>query len=98
MSKAAPCRQESNMAVKRGKDGRWRFRVVVRDITLDDGSHPRISGTPTENTKEAARAMEREQVQQAVEAHRNPKAVRKEIPTFEKWFHGRFWREWVVAR
>ncbi len=86
------------MAVKRGKDGRWRFRVVVRDIVLHDGSHPRISGTPTENTKEAARAMEREEVRLAVEAHRNPTAARKEVPTFDVWFNGRFWREWVVGR
>jgi integrase len=23
---------------------------------------------------------------------------KKEVPTFEKWFNGRFWTEWVVAR
>jgi hypothetical protein len=23
---------------------------------------------------------------------------RKEVPTFEEWFNGRFWREWVVGR
>jgi integrase len=86
------------MAVKRGKDGRWRFRVVVRDIMLADGTHPRISGTPTENTKEAARAMEREEVRLAIEAHRNPPAARKEFPTFDEWFNGRFWREWVVGK
>ncbi len=24
--------------------------------------------------------------------------AKKEVPTFHEWFHGRFWREWVVGR
>lgn len=81
------------MPVKRGKDGRWRYREVVE---LPNGARRRINGSAPRhcNTKAAC--------QQAFLDHlerlRNPKARRKEVPTFSEWFEGRFWREWVVAR
>ncbi len=77
------------------KDGRWRYREVVR---LPDGTRERISGTAPKhvNTKVAAQQAMREHVERILHPERTPK--RKEIPTFDDWFTGRFWREWVIAR
>lgn len=84
------------MPVKQSKkDGRWRYREVVR---LPDGTRERISGTAPKhvNTKVAAQQAMRDHVERILHPERTPK--RKEIPTFDDWFTGRFWREWVIAR
>ncbi len=69
---------------------RWHYRVMMR---LPDGSRRRIAGTPSLNTKAAAQAAERAHVERAM----NPAAQRPVVPTFAKWFNGRFWEEWVVG-
>jgi integrase len=52
------------MSVRRAKNGRWRFRVV---IDLHDGTKKRISGTVPHhnNTKEAAKQAERDAIARA---------------------------------
>jgi hypothetical protein len=80
--------------------GQWRYRKVVK---LPDGSRERISGTPSRNTREAAEQAERGHIDRVL----FPAPIKKEVPTFGKWFwgdepessepSGRFWNEWVVA-
>jgi integrase len=75
----------------------WRFRVQVATI---DGSRVPVSGT--RSTKDAAVRAEREEIRSAEAAksraaHEAQKAG-AEMPTFDKWFNGRFWQEWVVGR
>jgi integrase len=82
------------MPASRGKDGRWRYRKVVH---FHDGSAMRISGTPDINTKVAAEAAERAHIERALREAAIPGLKAKEVPTFEKWFDGRFWNEWVVG-
>lgn len=81
------------------RSGRWRYRKV---ITLPDGSRKRISGTPDKNTKKAAEEAERAHIEREnVAFYRDqhlPASARKEVPTFNEWFEGRFWREWVIGR
>ncbi|MBZ0231010.1 MAG: site-specific integrase [Deltaproteobacteria bacterium] len=83
------------MPVKQAKNGRWRYREVVR---LPDGTRERVSGTARKhvNTKVAAQQAMRAHVERILHPERTPR--RKEVPTFEEWFNGRFWKEWVVAR
>lgn len=80
------------MAVRRDSSGRWRYRKVVR---LPDGSRVRVSGTPTLNTRLAALDAERAEIEHKLRTFYEP--PRKEVPTFEDWFDGRFWNEWVVG-
>lgn len=81
------------MPMKRGKDGRWRYREVV---ALPDGTRRRMSGSAPKhcNTKAACRQSFLDHLARL----KNPKAERKEVPSFSEWFEGRFWREWVIAR
>ncbi len=82
------------MAVRRDGDGRWRYRVVV---LLPDGQKKRISGTPfNANTKAATEIAEREAIARELAGVSKP--AKKEVPTFEKWFDGRFWDEWVIGK
>src|SRR5215471_4978414 len=81
---------EDEMAVRRDRTGRWRYRTVVR---LPDGKRVRISGCPTINNKQEADREERAHIERVL----HPPA-RKEVPTFGEWFQGRYWREWVIAR
>jgi integrase len=83
------------MPVYRSNDGRWRYRETVR---LVDGNRDRISGSAPKhvNTKVAAQQAMLEHIERVLHPERTPK--KKEAPTFEDWFNGRFWKEWVVAR
>ncbi len=84
------------MPVRRDNRGRWRYRQVVQ---MPNGKSERISGSSPKhrNTKVAAQEAMREHIDRIVHPERYPRP-RKEVPTFEEWFQGRFWREWVVAR
>ncbi|HLL23855.1 MAG TPA: site-specific integrase [Kofleriaceae bacterium] len=57
----------------------------------------RISGTAPkrDNTKAAAEQAERD----AIYLVQNPTtvAMKKECPTYDDWFNGRFWKEWVIG-
>jgi integrase len=83
------------MPVRRTKDGRWRYRHVIR---YPDGTRERLTGSaPTHiNTKAAAHQAMLDHIERALHPERTPS--RKECPTFKEWFEGRFWVEWVVAR
>ena len=81
------------MPAYRDNKGKWRWRTRFR---LKSGDKVELSGTPDENTKQAAQAAEREAI--AAKKHEVAIRTRKEMPTFAEWFNGRFWREWVVGR
>jgi len=84
------------MPIRRsGNDGRWRYRHVVQK---PDGTRERISGSaPTHlNTKVAAERAMLDHIERVLHPERVP--TRKEMPTFEEWFDGRFWKEWVIGR
>jgi integrase len=78
------------MPVRRNQRGQWVYRKVVK---LWDGRRVRVFGTPQINTKLAAEKAEREHVERVL----NPPPERPEVPTYEEWFNGRFWREWVIG-
>src|SRR5690349_4918475 len=84
------------MPVRRGKDGRWRYRETVE---TPEGERVRVSGSAPrhDNSKKAAEAALHEHVDRVANPGRHPRR-RKEVESFDKWFNGRFWREWVVAR
>jgi integrase len=70
----------------------WRYR---KKIKLPNGSTLRISGMPQINTKEGALKAERAHIERVLNPPPPPK---KEVPTLDEWFHGRYWEEWVVGR
>lgn len=76
------------MPVYKDSKGKWFFKTTVREITKEDGTHPRISGYPTLNTKESALLLERQRIQQAIEDFKNPQP-RKDLPRLrdlaEQW-------------
>jgi len=82
------------MPVRRDTDGRWRYREWVK---RPDGSKIRINGTSPKDNNTKAGAQDA--LAAAIEEIRFPdrKHTRKECPTFEDWFNGRFWDEWVIA-
>ncbi|HEY0714667.1 MAG TPA: tyrosine-type recombinase/integrase [Polyangia bacterium] len=75
-------------------NGTWRFRKVVH---LPDGTKHRISGTPPINKKWAAEKEEESRVFLLFQSATNPEP-KKEVPTFEEWFLGRYMREWCEAQ
>jgi integrase len=83
------------MPVRRTSDGRWRYRHVVQN---PDGTRERLSGSaPTHiNTKVAAERAMLDHIERVLHPQRVP--TRKETPTFEEWFNGRFWDEHVLGR
>jgi integrase len=78
------------MAVRRDKNGTWRYRKVVR---MPDGTKVRISGTPTIHTKLEAERAEREHIQRVL----NPPPERKEVPTFAKFVEEKWWPTYPKA-
>lgn len=83
------------MPIRRGSDGRWRYREVVQK---PDGTRERISGSAPRhiNTKVAAQEELRRHIERILHPERAP--MKKGVMTFHEWFNGRFWREWVVGR
>ena len=82
------------MPVRRDKRGVWRYRKV---LCLPDGTRRRISGTPAINKRWAAEKAEETEIRRLLDAAAQPKP-RKEVPTFEEWFLGRYMREWCEAQ
>ena len=82
------------MAVRKEPDGRWRYRKLLRG---PDGVEVRVSGTAPKdnNTRAAAEQAEREAIYRV--QHPTAAATTKELPTYEEWFDGRFWKEWVIG-
>jgi len=93
------------MPVRRDpRTGGWYFRTTVK---TPDGERPRLFGTPgvpgpyqdLAPTKIGAQEAEQRAIKAAfAEATKAAAPPRKEVPTFDEWFTGRFWREWVVGR
>jgi integrase len=95
------------MPVRRDpRTDRWFFRTTVK---TPDGKRPRLFGTPgvpgpyqdLAATKIGAQEAEQRAIKEAFAdavAAANPPVEKKEAPTFDEWFNGRFWREWVVGR
>ncbi len=83
------------MPVRKSADGRWRYREVVE---LPDGRRERISGSASryENSKAGAQRKLLDHIERVLHPERH--CDRKETPTFDEWFNGRFWTEWVVGR
>lgn len=84
------------MPVYRGSDGRWRYRAMAEK---PDGTRIRISGSAPRhiNTKVSAQQAELDHFERVRHPERAPKK-RQEVPTFDEWFNGRFWTEWVISR
>jgi integrase len=89
------------MPVRRDeRNGNWYFRATV---VRYDGRKERVFGVPGvpgayqqfPNTKIGALAAEQRAIQLASIPPTPPTTL---VPTFEDWFHGRFWREWVIGR
>jgi len=66
-------------------------------VTLPDGNTERISGTPALNKQWAAARAEEDHVVRILDAARKPLG-RKEVPTLETWFLGRYWTEWCIGQ
>jgi integrase len=90
------------------RTGGWFFRTTVK---TPDGKKPRLYGTPgvpgpyhdLAATKIGAQEAEQRAIKQAFAeaasgAMPPAEPAKKEVPTFDEWFNGRFWREWVVGR
>ena len=91
------------MPVRRDpRTGRWFFRATIK---TPDGKKLRLFGTPgvpgpfhdLAATRIGAVEAEQRAIREAFALKPEP-SVAKEVPTFEDWFHGAFWREWVLGR
>ncbi len=98
------------MSIRRDpRNGGWFFRATAKSA---DGKKVRIYGTPgvpgpyqdLPNTKIGAQAAEDRAKAHALTgtvpagAAQPTASAEEEVPTFDEWFNGRFWREWVVGR
>ncbi len=91
------------MPVRRdSRTGRWFFRTTIK---TPDCKKLRLYGTPgipgpfhdLAATRIGAQEAEQRAIREAFAPKLEP-SVTKEVPTFEEWFHGAFWREWVIGR
>lgn len=78
------------MAVRRNKNGQWRYRKVVK---LPDGTRTRISGTPAINTRLEADRAERDHIARTLNP---PPPKKKEAMPFEK-FAELWWQTYPKA-
>ncbi|MBN1653721.1 MAG: site-specific integrase [Deltaproteobacteria bacterium] len=74
------------MAVRRDKNGKWRYRVQIRS---GNGSVRRISGTPIINTKLEAQREERQHIQRLL--HATPETEEKEVLSFRDFVEQKWW-------
>ena len=91
------------MPVRRDpRTGRWFFRATIK---TPDSKKLRLFGTPgvpgpfhdLAATRIGAVEAEQRAIREAFAPKPEP-SVAKEVPTFQEWFKGRFWGEWVVGR
>jgi integrase len=83
----------------------WFFRTTVK---TPDGKKLRLYGTPgvpgpyqdLAATKIGAQEAEQRAIKNAFAGATGAVTPpeKKEVPTFDEWFNGRFWLEWVVGR
>ena len=77
-------------------------------VKTPDGAKPRLFGTPgvpgpyqdLAATKIGAQEAEQRAIKAAFAAATGAATLpeKKEVPTFDEWFNGRFWLEWVIGR
>jgi integrase len=89
------------------RTGGWYFRTTVKP---PGGKKQRLFGTPgvpgpyqdlAPNEKGAIAAEQRAIAQAFADSAKAAMPVppeKKEVPTFDEWFNGRFWLEWVIGR
>jgi len=89
------------------RTGGWYFRTTVKP---PGGKKQRLFGTPgvpglyqdlAPNEKGAIAAEQRAIAQAFADAAKVAVPAppeKKEVPTFDEWFNGRFWLEWVIGR
>jgi len=70
--------------------------VVYIDYDLPTGKRLRRQKVAPATSKRAAESWANNWFKELLKDE--PKSNKKEVPTFEDWFEGRFWREWVVGR
>lgn len=68
--------------------------IIDAVVTAPGGKRQRIREVSPRQTRRGAEQYERDRRAEVYEEG----LQRKEVPTFEKFFNGQFWREWVVAR
>src|SRR4051812_13061299 len=94
------------MSVRRDpRTGGWFFRTTVK---APDGKRQRLYGTPgvpgpyhdLAATKVGAQEAEQRAIRSAFTSATGAATppAKKEVPTLDEWFNGRFWTEWVIAR
>jgi integrase len=94
------------MSVRRDpRTGGWFFRTTVK---APDSKRKRLYGTPgvpgpyhdLAATKVGAQEAEQRAIRSAFTSATGAATppAKKEVPTFDEWFNGRFWTEWVIAR
>ncbi len=71
------------------------FWMVDVDFEHPNGERTRVRKVSPVQTRRGAEEYER---QIRGELLSGAFGKRKEVPSFEEWFNGRFWTEWVVAR
>jgi integrase len=75
------------------RTGNYFFRKWVK---LSDGTRKRIFGATDESGQPFKKKSECDAAEQAaLEKIRNP--PKAPVPTFDEWFNGRFWQEWVLG-
>jgi integrase len=66
-------------------------------VTFQDKSYVDISGYPALNNKVEVAREERVAIQRALDDFYNPPVQKKEVPTFDEWFNGRYMTDWCVV-
>ena len=90
------------MPVRRdSRTQRWFFRTTIK---TPDGTKVRLFGTPgipgayqdLAQSRQGAQEAEQRAIREAC-APKLEVPLKKEAPTFHDWFHGAFWKEWVLG-
>jgi integrase len=79
-------------------------QIMIADmtITFPDGSKDRLREVVPVSNKRLAEQWERQRREELLRQWEQRKygaeTQRKEVPTFDEWFNGRYWHEWVVGK
>jgi integrase len=69
--------------------------MVDVDYEHPDGRRERLRKVSPVQTRRGAEEYERQLRHDLLMGRYG---IRKEVPTFEEWWHGRYWNEWVIGR
>jgi len=93
-------RREERRNPRNGK----KREIMIADMTIlfPDGSKERLRETVPVSNKRLAEQWERQRREELLRQWEQQKyggdIQGKEVPTFDEWFHGRYWHEWVVGK